>query len=138
GTRSNFGGVSTRARAVDLPHENFGSYFLDVFDRPRRVTGCECERSSGATLAQVLLLANSDEVEGKIRAGDGRVAKLVREKKSTREAVEDLYLSSLSRLPTEAELKRTTRHVEESTNQQQAMEDVLWALLNSREFLFNH
>jgi len=58
-TKPGFGGVSAAARAIDLPHEGFGSYFLDVFDRPRRVTGCECERSSGATLAQVLLLANS-------------------------------------------------------------------------------
>ena len=67
-----FSGVSSNARAVDLPHEGFGSYFLDTFDRPRRVTGCECERSTGATLAQVLLLANSDEIENKIAAGNGR------------------------------------------------------------------
>src|SRR5262249_28606461 len=52
GTKANFSGVAAGARAVDLPHEGFGSYFLDTFDRPRRVTGCECERSSGATLAQ--------------------------------------------------------------------------------------
>src|SRR5262249_34632413 len=129
---------SARARAIDLPHENFGSYFLDVFDRPRRVSGCECERSSGATLAQVLLLANSDEIEGKIRAGDGRIARLIREKKSAGEAIEELYLAALSRRPTETERKRTLRHVEEATNKQQALEDVLWALLNSKEFLFNH
>ncbi len=138
GTRAGFGGVSTRARAIDLPHENFGSYFLDVFDRPRRVTGCECERSSGATLAQVLLLANSDEVEGKIRSGDGRVAKLMSAKKPGKEAIEDLYLASLSRYPTPAELKRTLAHVEEADNKQQALEDILWALVNSKEFSFNH
>src|SRR5262249_55068549 len=48
GARANFSGAPTEARAIDLPHEGFGSYFLDTFDRPRRVTGCECERSSGA------------------------------------------------------------------------------------------
>ena len=55
GTQTRFGNIADSARAVDLPHEGFGSYFLDTFDRPKRVSGCECERSSGATLAQVLL-----------------------------------------------------------------------------------
>src|SRR5260370_1255519 len=66
GIKPGFGNVASPARAMDLPHENLGSYFLDPFDRPRRVTSCECERSSGGTLAQVLLLANSDEIENKI------------------------------------------------------------------------
>ena len=77
GHKTRFSGVAASSRAVDLPHEGFGSYFLDTFDRPRRVTTCECERSSGATLAQVLLLANSDEIENKIAAGDGKIAKLL-------------------------------------------------------------
>ena len=72
GTKTNFGNISANARAVDLPHEGFGSYFLDTFDRPKRVSVCECERSSGATLAQVLLLANSDEIENKLSSGQGR------------------------------------------------------------------
>ena len=58
GAKSGFSGVSSNARAVDLPHEGFGSYFLDAFNRPRRESGCECERSASSTLSQVLLLAN--------------------------------------------------------------------------------
>src|SRR5262249_60698796 len=69
-SKAGFTGVSTSARAVDLPHEGFGSYFLDTFDRPKRVTVCECERSTGASLSQVLLLANSEEMENKIAAGE--------------------------------------------------------------------
>src|SRR5262249_20337171 len=91
-TKSWFSGVSSSARAVDLPHENFGSYFLDTFDRPKRVTVCECERSTGATLGQVLLLANSDEIEGKISTGDGRLARLMKEKKPAPAIIEELYL----------------------------------------------
>src|SRR5947209_13698340 len=106
GTKANFSGVAAGARAVDLPHEGFGSYFLDTFDRPRRVTGCECERSSGATLAQVLLLSNSDEIENKIAAGDGRIARLMKEKKPIKEIVEELYLSAFARMPAPEELKR--------------------------------
>ena len=59
---------SRRSRA--WPRENFTSYFLDTFDRPKRVTVCDCERSSAATLGQVLLLANSDEIESKIENGE--------------------------------------------------------------------
>lgn len=138
GTRGNFSGVSSNARAVDLPHEGFGSYFLDTFDRPRRVTSCECERSSGATLAQVLLLANSDEIESKIASGDGKLARLLKEKKPIRDILSELYLTAYARRPADAELRRTLAHVEGATNKQQAFEDVLWAILNTKEFMFNH
>jgi len=138
GTRSRFNGVSSTARAIDLPHEGFGSYFLDTFDRPRRVTSCECERSSGATLAQVLLLANSDEMESKLGSGEGRVARLVKEQKPPAEAVRQLYLASLSRPPSAGELQRTVDYVIGQPNPQAALEDILWTLLNSKEFLFNH
>jgi hypothetical protein len=138
GTRGNFSGVGSNARAVDLPHEGFGSYFLDTFDRPRRVTGCECERSTGATLAQVLLLGNSDEIESKIAAGDGRLAKLLKEKKPIRDILEELYLTAYARRPSAEELKRTLAHIEGAANKQQALEDVLWTILNTKEFMFNH
>jgi hypothetical protein len=133
-----FSGMSENARAVDLPHEGFGSYFLDTFDRPKRVTVCECERTPGATLAQVLLLANSDEMENKIAHGEGRVVKLIEAKKPIKEKIEELYLASVSRPPTEEELAKTTQYVESSEDQRRAVEDVLWTLLNTREFMFNH
>ena len=138
GKRTNFQGVSTNARAVDLPHEGFGSYFLDTFDRPKRVTVCECERSTGATLGQVLLLANSDEIEQKIAASDGRLSKMMKDKKPVAEIVDELYLTAFSRMPTAEEKKRTLAFVDKIENKQQALEDVLWVILNSKEFMFNH
>jgi hypothetical protein len=138
GTRTGFSGVSSNARAVDLPHEGFGSYFLDTFDRPRRVTACECERSSGGTLAQVLLLANSEEIENKIAAGDGRVAKLMKARKPMKDAIEELYLAAYGRFPRPEELTLTLGHVEGLQNKQQGLEDVLWTILNTKEFMFNH
>jgi hypothetical protein len=138
GKRTNFSGISTNARAVDLPHEGFGSYFLDTFDRPKRVTTCECERSTAATLGQVLLLANSSEIEDKIAAGDGRLAKMIKDKKPTAEIVEELYLTAYARKPSEAELKRSLAYVEKETDKTKALEDVLWVILNSKEFMFNH
>lgn len=138
GTKSQFNGMASDARAIDLPHEGFGSYFLETFDRPKRVTGCECERSAGATLAQVLLLSNSEEIENKLSSGDGRVARVVKDKLADAEAIEELYLAALSRPPTRDELGKTLAYVAGGADRQQALEDVLWSLLNAREFLFNH
>jgi len=138
GVRGGFNGVSANARAIDLPHEGFGSYFLDTFDRPKRVTVCECERSTGATLGQVLLLANSEEIENKIADGNGRVAKFFKEKKPITDMIDDLYLTALSRPPTASERKRLADYIENAKDKQRAVEDVLWAILNTREFMFNH
>lgn len=138
GSRSRFGGVAASSRAVDLPHEGFGSSFLDAFDRPKRVTVCECERSSGATLAQVLLLSNSDEIENKVADGNGRVAKLIEAKRPVGEAIDELYLAAFSRLPDPSERTTVIGFVERAKNQREALEDVEWSLLNSREFMFQH
>ena len=142
GSKTRFSNVASTARAIDLPHENFGSYFLDTFDRPRRVTSCECERSSGGTLAQVLLLANSDEIENKIASGEGKIAKLLKEKKIDKEIVEDLYLGALSRFPTAEEQATLLKFLEpfaaKPQERQLAIEDVLWTFLNAKEFMFTH
>jgi hypothetical protein len=145
--KTRFNGVSTQARAVDLPHEGFASYFLDTFDRPRRVTSCECERSSGATLAQVLLLANSEEVENKLGAKTGRIARLLGPEKpapdapkapSIGEIVDELYLATLSRSPRPDETASAVAYVETAPDKAAALQDVLWTLINTREFMFNH
>lgn len=138
GSKTRFSGMSGAARAVDLPHEGFGSYFLDTFDRPQRVSGCECERSSAATLAQVLLLSNSDEIENKINDGNGRVARHVKEQTALPEIIEELYLASLSRRPHADELRRIEVYLESEADRQLALQDVLWVLINSKEFAFNH
>ncbi len=138
GTKSNFGNMSPDSRAVDLPHEGFGSYFLDAFDRPKRATACECERSTSATLSQVLLLANSDEVENKLADGRGRIQKLFDAKVSTPGMIEELYLATLSRYPTPKEIFAMEAHIQSAPEIRRGVEDVLWSLLNSRAFLFNH
>ncbi len=138
GVKTEFNNLSKTARAIDLPHEGFGSYFLDTFDRPKRVSGCECERSSGATLSQVLLLANSDEIENKLSNGKGRVATLFNAKKPVAEIVEDFYLSTLGRKPSQAEAQTNLSYLETQQDKQKALEDVMWTLLNTKEFMFNH
>ncbi len=102
------------------------------------MTSCECERSSGATLAQVLLLANSDEIENKLAAGEGRIARLLADKKPMKDAVDELYLATLVRYPRADELATALPYVDEAKDKAQALQDLLWTLLNSREFMFNH
>jgi hypothetical protein len=138
GTRTGFSKMSRQARAIDLPHENFGSYFLDVFDRPPRTSACECARGAGANLSQVLHLANSSEVENKIADGNGRVAKLVLAKATAEQAIEELYLTSLARYPTAAEKAKAVEYMAKQKDVRRGLEDLVWALLNSREFMFNH
>ena len=138
GFHSAFSNMSAEARAVDLPNERFGSYFLDTFDRPKRVSGCECERSTSATLSQVLLLANSDEVEQKLQNPTARIAKMIEAKRSTHQIVQELYLATFSRFPTPQEVFVAAGYIDRDLDPRKGMEDVLWSLLNSREFLFNH
>ncbi|MEZ5943654.1 MAG: DUF1549 domain-containing protein [Planctomycetaceae bacterium] len=137
-TKSNFGNISANARAVDLPHEGFGSYFMDTFDRPQRVSVCECERSPGATLAQVLLMSTSDEMENKIADGNGRLARLFKEETPVPAVVEEVYLAAFARFPSAEERQVGEDYLNPAEDKRKAAEDLLWTILNSREFVFNH
>ncbi|MEZ6108464.1 MAG: DUF1553 domain-containing protein [Pirellulaceae bacterium] len=137
GTRTQFGNMSSQSRAIDLPHEGFGSYFMDTFDRPQRVSVCECERSPGATLAQVLLMANSDEIENKLADGSGRIAKILEANLAPADAIDEIYLAALSRFPDESERRIALDYVSTAPELRRGLEDVLWSLLNAREFAFN-
>lgn len=117
-----------------------GSYFLDVFDRPKRVSVCECERSTSATLAQVLLLSNSEEMENKVASGEGRVARMIKAGMDDSAMVEELFLAARCRLPSPKEKQRAMAHLAgaEKAEKAKALEDIVWALLNTRDFVFNH
>jgi hypothetical protein len=137
-----FGGLPTDAhapkRAIMLPDESFASYFLDVFGRPQRISACECERVSEANLAQALHLLNSDEIQGKLSRPGGRADKLVADKRSDSEKVDELFLWAFARKPTEEQREVAMAHIaKHATNKKQAYENILWALLNTKEFIFN-
>jgi hypothetical protein len=125
-------------RAVQLPDESFASYFLDVFGRPQRISACECERVSEANLAQALHLLNSDEVQGKLARAGGRADALAKDKRPDAEKVDELFLWAFARRPTpeqrELALAHLTKH---AANKKMAYENILWALLNTKEFEFN-
>ncbi len=141
---SRFQGMPAQTRAVQLPDASFPSYFLTVFGRPKGESACECERGNGANLAQGLHLINSLELRDKIAFGKGRAVRLTEEKdRPLPEKVRELYMTAFSRLPTEQELALFINYISQNSennlaNSQQAFEDVVWSLLNTKEFLFNH
>src|SRR5205823_12800139 len=98
-------------RAIMLPDESFASYFLDVFGRPQRISACECERVSEANLAQALHLLNSDEVQGKLSAGNGRAEQLAKDPRPDAEKVEELFLWSFAHKPTTDQLTVALAHI---------------------------
>jgi Protein of unknown function (DUF1553)/Protein of unknown function (DUF1549) len=111
-------------------------YFLEVFGRPKRVQTCACERSDEASLAQALFMINDNDMQTRIADRKGRLAKLLRTIKDDRQLIEELYLTTLSRYPKPAEMKTALDYVKESDTRESAIQDVLWSLLNVREFLF--
>jgi hypothetical protein len=125
-------------RAIQLPDESVVSYFLDVFGRPLRETPCECERPREANLAQALHLLNSTDLQSKVGNPAGRVAALLKGKGSDAELIEELYLWSFGRKPRPQEQKDVLAYLAGQQDRKAALEDLLWALLNTKEFLFNH
>jgi hypothetical protein len=138
GTQERFTGVPLGTRAIELPDSNFPSYFLDTTGRPKRVITCECERTSTPNLAAVLHLVNGDVIQRKLTDKTNRIAGFIKNKRPPEDAVRDLYLVTFSRPPSDAEVADAVSHVETAESPQQGFEDILWALINSREFLFNH
>lgn len=134
---ASFGGVPQGTRAVQLPDNGFNNYFLQVFGKPEAESACECERSPEANLAQSLHLLNSTDVQGRLQNGSGRAAEFARDQeRKDEEKVTELYLWAFSRNPAPDELKLVTDHIAASQNKQQAWEDVIWAMLNAKEFQF--
>jgi hypothetical protein len=109
--------------------------FLDVFGRPPRESSCECERRSDFSLPQALNLVNGKTISDAVADSKGRVAKLVLSGKGDAAIVDELYLASLSRPPSGAESERGVKYLEGGPKTSRA-QDLMWALLNSKGFLY--
>ncbi len=139
---ANFNGLpqdkNAPRRAIMLPDESFQSYFLDVFGRPQRMSACECERVSEANLAQALHLLNSDEVQNRLVRAGGRAEVFAKDSRPDPDKVTELFYWAFGHKPTPEQLtlalERIQRHAQ---NKKLAYEDILWALINTKEFEFN-
>ncbi len=136
-TKDKFKGLPLGARATQIADGATSTYFLTTFGRATRETVCSCEVKMEPTLSQALHLLNGSTTNQKIQQG-GVVKKLIETRKFPEERIVELYLRTLARMPTKTEIEKLTPMVGEGSNPEQVLGDVFWALLNSREFLFNH
>jgi hypothetical protein len=143
GVPEKFDGAPSGTRAIELWDSQVEHYFLRLFGRPVRQTACECERVVEPSVAQVLHLLNSDRIDSKLRHDAGRVAELVRRERDDSKLADELYLAVYARYPADAERKTAVEYLAaaptgDSIQRRARAEDLLWTMLNSIEFVFNH
>jgi hypothetical protein len=139
GVPENFGGAPAGFRAAQLPDGNVQSSFLRLFGKPPRMEACECERDNTSNMLQALHFINGNSILGRVQNPAGRPAQLMRQKLADRDLVTELYLWSLARQPSEEELKVGMAFLQSYGEKKgEAAEDLMWALLNSKDFLMLH
>lgn len=136
GSPTKFKNLPVGTRAIELPDANYPDYFLSTFGKPRRVSVCECERLPDENLSQALHTLNGDTLAAKIADRKGRIATLLAAKKSSEQIVGELYLATLSRPPSAKEVAACQKLLAASPSPQVFYEDLLWSLVNSKQFLF--
>lgn len=136
-TKNKFRGLPLGSRAVQIADGNTTNYFLTTFGRAKRETVCSCEVKMDPSLSQALHLLNGDTVHRKVLQGKV-VEKLMQAKKSHDEILNELYLRSLGRMPTDSERAALKAEIDANENKLRVLQDIFWAILNSREFVFNH
>jgi hypothetical protein len=152
GARTDFPNLPTGTRAIALPDNSYNraSPFLKVFGRPENESVCECERVQSSSLAQSLHLMNAADIKGKLATGAGRADKLAKSDKPVEDRIREIYMVAFSREPKPEELKVAMDYLAESRVDaagnpvdpakaaQENYQDLIWALINTKEFLFNH
>ena len=151
-SKTDFADLPPGTRAISLPDNSYtrASPFLKVFGRPDNTSVCECERVQSASLAQSLHLMNASDVKAKLTASGGRAEMLAKAEMPEPKRIRELYLAAFSREPTGDEVRIAETHLLKPRNdavgkpldsqraQRNGYEDLLWALINTKEFLFNH
>ncbi|MGE0607050.1 MAG: DUF1549 and DUF1553 domain-containing protein [Pirellulales bacterium] len=125
-------------RAIDLPDEAVPSHFLDIFGRPARNSACECERVDAPSLGQTLELINSNDIHQKLTAEDGYIGKLATSEQPVAESVNEIFVRVFARPPLPKEQDAALAFLESHADRREAYRSLVWALLATNEFLFNH
>jgi Protein of unknown function (DUF1553)/Protein of unknown function (DUF1549) len=136
-TQDKFPGLPRGSRAVEIADGNTANYFLTTFGRASRTTVCSCEVKTDPNLSQALHLLNGDTLQPKIEQG-GLVKRLLKEKQTPEQIIDELYLRCFSRKPATSELEKLKGFLKADSNSEHVLNDVFWSLLNAKEFVFNH
>jgi hypothetical protein len=137
-TPNKFKGLPLGSRAVQIADGNTSNYFLTTFGRATRATVCSCEVKMEPNLSQALHLINGDTTQQRIRQGKV-IETMLAEKKTPQEIIRTLYLTTLSREPLDTEMEKLLATIPtDPKTKREALEDIFWALFNSKEFIFNH
>ncbi|WZO95724.1 DUF1549 domain-containing protein [Isosphaeraceae bacterium EP7] len=137
GMPTTFDGLPKGAKAIQIPDGKMENPFLKTFGRPARELACECEREGDSNLSQALQLIGGSTVNGKLRDDAGRMAQLAKGTGTPEEITNDLYMMALARRPNATEQAASVKHLT-AGDRRQAVEDLGWVLINSKEFLFRH
>ena len=152
GTQTDFANLPSGTRAVALPDNSYNNNpFLRVFGRPEGESVCECERIQSSSLAQSLFMINANDIRQKLaNQSTGRAQRLANDKRPAKEKIEELYFAAFGRQPRPDELQTALNYLTEKRINAQGKpvdagraafenyQDLIWALMNSKEFLFNH
>jgi hypothetical protein len=128
-------------RSIEYPLSRPGgtdSYVLKIFDKPQRTQSCDCERAETPNLSQALYFYNDKVLIGKITAPEGRLTKLLAAESDNNKVLDELYLCTLSRPPSAGEREHAASYLQSTKSRSEGFEDLLWSLLNRREFLVCH
>ncbi|RLS25808.1 MAG: DUF1549 domain-containing protein [Planctomycetota bacterium] len=136
-TKNKFPGLPLGARAVQIADGQVSNYFLTTFGRATRESVCSCEVKLDPTLSQSLHLLNGDATTQRITQGN-LIGKLLKEKKTPEEILDEIYIRCLSRMPSADEKTKVLALVNAEKDKKQVLEDAFWAVLNTREYMFNH
>lgn len=141
GVPDKFEGYPVGIRAIQVPDPAVKSYFLGLFGRSERITACACERNNEVTLPQLLHMSGGQTIPQKLRDADGRLPALVKARANDNDLVDEIFLVTLSRLPTERDRAAIRDQIPaqlDAAAREEAFRDLFWALLNTKEFAFNH
>ena len=138
GVQEKYAGLPAGTRATQLPSPDADHGFLKVFGQPPREMACQCERSTDSNLSQALQMINGPLIHEKLQNEGNRIRSLVEAGKDNAQIVNELYQVALCRLPQAEEIDAAEKHIAAQEDRVKALEDVCWALLNAKEFLFQH
>jgi hypothetical protein len=146
GVPTDFPGYPKGWRAMQLPDSEIASYFLSAFGRPERKTTCSCERTDDSTMTQALHISNGKTLNDKLRAAGGAIDTLMEASLPDEAMLTRIYRMALAHDPSDAEKKQALALLaadgaggaEATQEQREKIEDLMWAVLTSKEFLFNH